>query len=119
MPIKAFVVMFLAGAAAGVFGAFKLMKPVEHETVVERVVTHIHTVVAPDGTKTTDTVKHENSIVEAAPKSIVTAKNWAVGAGYSTKSEYVISVDRRILGDFWVTGSASAGQAAIGLKYEF
>jgi len=115
MPIKAIVAVFLLGLGTGVYCTSKFSAPVE--TIKDRIVTVVHTVVRPDGTRTIDEVKHET--VEAVVPKVGAKPDWALGLTYNSRLETGVTLDRRLLGDFWLTSGATRTQVQVGIRYEF
>lgn len=102
---------------------------VNHTQTVDKVVNHTVTVreTAPNGTvkETTTTDTTQNKVSEATVKAVEKAirKEWAVGLGWSFASYIPVeaNIDRRLLGDLWLTAGAnwSHPQLTLGVKYEF
>lgn len=124
MPLKSYLVIFLAGVAAGGYGAFRTLKPAAEVQVQEkwkdRVVTVTRTVEVPGGTKTTETTTTQDS---SGSKSLTIAPkkpDWALGINYDTNLHYGATIDRRLMADLWLTvGVKTDKTASVGLKYEF
>ncbi len=120
MQAKGVLICCVVSAALGGLAVYKNIGAVEtvREVVKDRIVTVTHTVIKPGGETVVDTVKHE--AIDASSAKTVPRQDWAVGLAYGTGLNYGLSVDRRILGNLWITASATQAKVgAIGLKYEF
>lgn len=98
---------------------------VEHETVVDRVVTVSKETVKPDGTKiivstrTDNSVSHKDAVVHQEDTKAV-RPDWRISGGYDVKHNYYGMIDKRILGPVSVGVSArSDGVLGIHLGIEF
>lgn len=103
----------------------------EKEVVKRDIVTVIREILNPDGTKevvttiTDNTKETKKSSSQTVATDIKVAKDWAIGLNVKSSSllekpDYVLSIDRRVLGPFSATISASTDkQFGLGLKMEF
>lgn len=97
---------------------------VEKEVVRKDVVTVVKEVVNKDGTKTVETtitdktkekkqVSKDSLVVQALP-------NYGIGLGINTDNKKILSLDYRVTGNLWLTGTFSEDKkAAVFLKLEF
>lgn len=99
----------------------------EKEVVKEKkVVDYVKVrVKSPDGTVRTETIYKDRSTTDSSKeviKSVETKKpEWAFGAYTDLNREkYALSVDRRIIGNIWVSATANTEKDVfIGVKMEF
>lgn len=115
MTLKYIVLLMVGSAIAGALLTSKYQKsicpPVSDQKVItkDQIVTEVHEVIKPDGSKITDTKRteefhqEENILIPQVLPSSSWRINGGIGYAFSVQSyAYSIQLDRRLIGPVWV-----------------
>ena len=122
MDKKFIVLIIIVSGAAGAALVYRYGTRIEEKIVTQdRIITHEHTVIAPNGNTVTDKDVVENRRIQDDIKKTISATQtqWRINGGISTGLTlvpfYELGVDRRILGPIWL-GLKGSSRGEIGLQ---